>query len=170
MPTITYNRDTSKDIIPPIQILVDSQGRVITYGGKALKIDSSASLTNPSVLIDSSDNVYTYNGNVILIEQASTATLSFTKDSTITSYTIDETTYTSNQSITLAEGNHTLSISQTNIYTGGLSINGNTMGLTQSCTFTISGTTVTFTDSTFTYSGTTSTTFALSYSGGGSIK
>lgn len=251
LPATKATRHPEWDILPPIQILVDLQGRVLIVDGKALKpytptpnvtyyawynikgdidfsdglcftlnetpsvgdtlycksgsdivvspytvyaynstyntIDCYAGsfsysrkssedvvigdeLINPVALTDSSSNAFTYNGNAVLVEQISTVTLSFVKDSTITSYTIDGTTYTSNQSITLAEGNHTLSISSpSSVYEGGLLINDYGMGLTISCTFTISGTTVTFTSSTTTYSGTTSTIFSLSYDSSGSI-
>ena len=47
-----------------------------------------------------------------------------------------------------------------------VSINNTSLGMTTRCTFIISGTTVTFTNSSYIYTGTTSDTFIINHHGG----
>lgn len=97
------------------------------------------------------------------------SSFSFIKGSGVTDYTINNQTYTSNKSISLWDGEYTLTISTSSIDTGGLCINDTSLGLTSSCSVIVSGSSITFSNNTHTVSGTSSTNFTLTFGGGGSV-
>lgn len=95
MPSINFNRDTSNDLV---------------WNSDTNSYESASEPSGTLVLTDGNGNVYTLNGSALVVgaPEPETVSLSFTKTSSITSYTIDETTYTSNATVELTKGTHVI--------------------------------------------------------------
>ena len=156
----TYKYDTLTGAFQPL----------LVSGTNIKTINNQSILGSGNIDIQSGADVEAYTASEVetIWDSVLPSSFSFIKGSGVTDYTINNQTYTSNESISLWDGEYILSISTSSMETGGLRINDTGLGLTSSCSVIVSGSSITFSDNTYTVSGTSSTNFTLSFGGGGS--